>query len=169
MRKFRSRLRRTLKQIFILGLLLAGVATQLTSQLPPHIYPWLWVVLFVGIFAWLFSKWQSGSKKFINANGYVFLTRENETEHRHIAKTLIRRRLARNEVVHHINGKKTDNRVWNLCLMDREKHEHFHAWLRWKREKTGRYPSLREQKRILVSEYRGTLLETVVPSRGTGS
>ncbi len=45
--------------------------------------------------------------------------------------------------------------------MDREKHEHFHSWLRWKKEKTGKYPPNAKQKEILESEYGGTLLENV--------
>lgn len=43
--------------------------------------------------------------------------------------------------------------------MDREKHEHFHAWLAWKKKKSGHYPPLIDQKRILESDYDGVLLE----------
>jgi superfamily II DNA helicase RecQ len=94
----------------------------------------------------------------------VVLTRENELEHRYIAKRLLGRELRRNEVVHHINGNKTDNDLRNLCLMDREKHEYFHSWLIWKRKKSGAYPPFREQKRILEEEYGGTLLESLARS-----
>ncbi len=45
--------------------------------------------------------------------------------------------------------------------MDCEKHEHFHSWLMWKKKKSGKYPPFSDQKRILESEYGGTLLENV--------
>ena len=111
---------------------------------------------------WIFTAGRKPSK-YINSNGYVVLTESNELEHRHIAKQQMGRDLYSNEVVHHINGKKTDNWVNNLCLMDGEKHEHFHAWLRWKKEKTKRYPTIKKQKQVLESEYSGTLLEKVTP------
>lgn len=106
-----------------------------------------------------------GPSTYINSNGYVVLKECNELEHRHIAKQLLGRNLHKNEVVHHINGKRTDNWVNNLCLMDGEKHEHFHAWLRWKKEKSGRYPSINDQKRVLEHEYGGMLLEKIKPTK----
>mgnify|MGYP002361676422 CR=1 FL=1 len=99
--------------------------------------------------------------KYTNSAGYVVLSQSNELEHRYIAKQVLGRALLKHEVVHHINGQRADNRVWNLCLMDGQKHEHFHAWLSWKRQKSGKYPSFRSQKRTLVEEYGGILLEQV--------
>lgn len=107
---------------------------------------------------WLFAPRR---KKKINSSGYVVLVDKGELEHRYIAIQLLGRKLKFNEVVHHINGVKVDNKLSNLCLMNREKHEHFHSWLRWKKEKSGRYPSLAKQKNILEEEYNGTLLENV--------
>ena len=112
------------------------------------------------LIAWVFTTVKR-SATYINSNGYVVLKEFNELEHRHIAKQLLGRNLHRNEIVHHINGKRTDNRVNNLCLMDGEKHEHFHAWLSWKKEKSGRYPSINDQKRVLEQEYGGMLLEKI--------
>jgi superfamily II DNA helicase RecQ len=89
----------------------------------------------------------------------VVLTKRNELEHRFIAKQILNRDLNRNEVVHHINGNKTDNNINNLCLMNSEKHEFFHSWLTWKKNKSGKYPSIQEQKRVLETEYGGKLLE----------
>lgn len=108
----------------------------------------------------------SGRKtaRHINSKGYVVLSDFNELEHRRVAVFLLGRDLKSNEVVHHINGNKTDNKVRNLCLMDAEKHEHFHAWLRWKKEKSGRYPTIKNQKRLLEEEYGGILLEKIKPS-----
>lgn len=123
-------------------------------------YLWLIPVLTT---AYLFHKaiqfFLFRSSKYLNSQGYVVLSETNELEHRAIAKEIIGRELLRNEVVHHINGKRDDNRIINLCLMDHEKHEHFHSWLKWKKEKTGSYPSFRNQKRVLREEYGGTLLE----------
>jgi ATP-dependent DNA helicase RecQ len=45
--------------------------------------------------------------------------------------------------------------------MDRQRHELFHTWLRWKKEKSGKYPSIDHQKNILKNEYNGLLLERV--------
>lgn len=92
----------------------------------------------------------------------MVLTQTNELEHRFIAKQLLGRDLTKSEVVHHINGKRTENEIGNLCLMNREKHEFFHSWLRWKKEKGGgRYPSIHHQKKVLKEEYGGTLLEEI--------
>lgn len=108
---------------------------------------------------WIFSTRKP--KRYINSRGYVVLTEVDELEHRFMATKLLGRKLFSNEVVHHINGVKTDNAIENLCLMDSEKHEHFHAWLRWKKEKSGKYPAINDQKLILEKEYGGTLLAKV--------
>jgi superfamily II DNA helicase RecQ len=119
------------------------------------------------LFALLLRRITSGKRtnKYINELGYVVLRAENELEHRFLAKQLLGRELKRQEVVHHINGRRTDNRIDNLCLMDRDKHEHFHSWLRWKKEKSGKYPPFRHQKEVLEEEYGGTLLETIKNKR----
>jgi superfamily II DNA helicase RecQ len=100
--------------------------------------------------------------KHLNSDGYIVLADSKELEHRFIAKQLLGRDLYKNEVVHHINGRKTDNEIANLCLMDRQRHELFHSWLRWKKEKSGKYPPINHQKNILKNEYDGILLEKVL-------
>jgi superfamily II DNA helicase RecQ len=97
--------------------------------------------------------------KYINFRGYIALSSTNEPEHRFIARQILGCDLEHNEIVHHINGNKVDNDIRNLCLMDREKHEHFHSWLDWKLKKDGYRPSFAEQRRVLEDEYGGTLLE----------
>ena len=120
----------------------------------------VWVLLapfrFLG---WLLFSKKRG--RYINSNGYVVLTKYDELEHRYIAKSIVDRELQENEVVHHINGVKTDNSVSNLCLMESQKHEHFHAWLSWKKQKSGKYPSVKNQKYALENEYNGVLLDKV--------
>lgn len=157
----------------ILGLEILNVSTQMVK---------LWGKLFarssfdvslawIQTYLWLIPAWTfwkirlrksaPETPKYLNAYGYVVLEDINELEHRYIARQILGRSLDANEVVHHINGDRADNRITNLCLMDSEKHEHFHAWLRWKREKSGRYPSIKDQKRILAEEYKGSLLESL--------
>lgn len=99
---------------------------------------------------------KDGSK---DQQGYIILKGTYEYEHRYIAKKILNRNLFPNEVVHHINGKRYDNRLINLCVMDRYQHELFHAWLDWKKKKSGCYPSFEEQKRLLREKHNGILLE----------
>lgn len=47
-------------------------------------------------------------------------------EHRYVMEQYIGRKLLRHEVVHHINGNKSDNRLSNLQIMDLGDHSHHH-------------------------------------------
>lgn len=47
------------------------------------------------------------------------------TIHRGVAQTALGRPLRRDEIVHHINGEKTDNRNHNLLICARS----YHLWL----------------------------------------
>ena len=92
-----------------------------------------------------------------NENGYYVLA-NGELEHRYLAQQVLGRSLATDEIVHHINGRKTDNRIENLCVMNWEEHEIFHAWLHWKKGKSGSYPTPSMQRDRLENRHGGILL-----------
>ena len=64
----------------------------------------------------------------INGHGYVILEAHGKTimEHRSIIEQHLGRALQRSEVVHHINGRKTDNRLENLVVLSIEDHQNLH-------------------------------------------
>lgn len=79
-------------------------------------------------------KWNGG--KYLNHNGYVLISEQDHPfcdkrgyvfEHRLVMEKSIGRYLKPKEVVHHINGIKTDNRIKNLLLFknhsEHKKHE----------------------------------------------
>lgn len=78
--------------------------------------------------------WKEGRRK---CNGYICILspehpfkNKNETvhEHRLVVEKHINRYLAKNEVVHHINGIKTDNRVQNLMVFtSNSAHSRYHT------------------------------------------
>jgi hypothetical protein len=105
------------------------------------------------------SRRRLSKNKYKDKQGYIVFKGSHEYEHRYIAKKVLNRNLIRTEVVHHINGKRDDNRLINLCVMPRHQHDLFHAWLDWKVKKSRKYPSFTEQKRILTDKHYGILLE----------
>ncbi len=85
-------------------------------------------------------------RRIIKWSGYNFLKfpshhRANKQGYVKIADLVLEekicRRLKKNEISHHINGKKTDDRPKNLEEKIRKKHRKFHTTLRHKSEKFG--------------------------------
>ena len=119
----------------------------------------------VGILFWAIVWWLL-AKVFVlrikDRNGYVrvhrLIDRRPKLEHRLIAESTIGRRLKSWECVHHINGKRDDNRIENLCVMDRVEHLKFHSWADWWKGKSGRYPTRVRQLERLRDVNKGRLL-----------
>lgn len=76
-------------------------------------------------------RWTGG--RFMD-QGYVFIWQPSHPfnqrgymrEHRVVAESKLGRYLAEEEVVHHINGIKTDNRIENLQVMSASEHSKLH-------------------------------------------
>lgn len=75
-------------------------------------------------------RWKGGY--WINDQGYKILENQTETnggrvrEHRKIVEDFIGRKLNEEEVIHHINGDKLDNRIENLKILTQSEHIKLH-------------------------------------------
>jgi hypothetical protein len=85
--------------------------------------------------------------RYVNGYGYILVLMPGPGrsryvfEHRLVMEHSLGRKLRRDEVVHHKNGDKTDNRIRNLELMSNGQHTRLHAsrnevgFGRWKRRR----------------------------------
>src|SRR5512138_3070980 len=71
-------------------------------------------------------NWKGG--RYIGTQGYIHILQEDgsyQREHRAIAESVLGRKLKPEEVVHHIDGDKTNNSFDNLLVCTQS----FHLWL----------------------------------------
>lgn len=74
-----------------------------------------------------------------NNTGYVY-------EHRILMSEFLGRPLLKNELVHHINEIKTDNRIQNLQIVTRSEHRAIHNTPEWREKHSKRIKEVRSKK-----------------------
>jgi hypothetical protein len=95
-------------------------------------------------------------------DGYIQVKDDDGTfhyEHRLVAEAVLARRLAPGEVIHHINGRRDDNRVGNLCVMSDDDHGRYHEWYDWIYKTYGNFPRRETQLDKLRNSFNGIILE----------
>jgi|SRR5580698_541328 hypothetical protein len=65
----------------------------------------------------------------IKRMGYIMLRINNKYvwEHRLIVERELKIKLKKNQIVHHLNHNRTDNRIENLQVLTRRQHNHIHC------------------------------------------
>lgn len=119
---------------------------------------------------YLLIRWLLSDRR--SKDGYVLKSSESgkdQFEHRQIAEQILGRRLEHWEVVHHINGRRDDNRISNLCVMSRENHDRYHKWYDWIYDNYRKYPRRETQLKKLRDSFHGKILSDPVNKKTDAS
>lgn len=80
-------------------------------------------------------NWTGGKTK--RKDGYYLNSIEGKRvlDHRMVVEKHLGRKLTSEEIVHHINKNRSDNRIENLAVMTQSEHMRLHSQERWKNER----------------------------------